>query len=421
MTAEIHTDCCIVGCGPAGAMLGLMLARQGVGVTVLEKHADFLRDFRGDDISPATMEILDELGLAEDFLALHPKRIEIVEAHTPGGKIILADLRLVRTKFPYVAVIPQWDFLDFITQAAARERGFRLLLGTEAIDLVGHNDGIRGVRCRSGGEVFEVHASLIVGADGRSSCVRDRAGMPLTAAAPPVDVLWFRLPRTAAHSAEAAISIHLGAGQVMARIDRDSYWQVACVITKGDAGETTRADIAAFRAAVQRCMPDLADAAASLQSWDQVSLLSVETNRLRRWYQPGLICIGDAAHAMSPIGGAGINFAIGDAVAVANRLAGPLRGGLAPVRQLAAVQRERAWQVRLMQGLQAPLTRAYLVAADSDARGIAAVMQRAAPRIVNLPGFRGVRSRVTALGFRRSHIAAPARRWPASPTGVSAP
>src|ERR1019366_9138423 len=409
MVADLQTECCIAGCGPAGAMLGLMLARQGIDVTVIEKHSDFLRDFRGDDISPATIEILDELGLAQDFLALNPKRIEIVEALTPGGTLILADLRRVRTAFPYVAVIPQWDFLDFITQAAARERGFRLLLDTEATDLVVEGDQVRGVRCRSGRETFDIRALLTVGADGRSSCVRERARLPLTATAAPIDVLWFRLPRPAAHSIKAAISIHLGAGQIMARIDRDSYWQIACVVAKGGADETVRADIAAFRGAVQRCMPDLADAADTLRSWDQVSLLSVQTNRLRRWYRPGLLCIGDAAHAMSPIGGAGINFAIGDAVAAANRLATPIRRGHVPVHKLAAVQRERAWQVRLMQALQAPLTRAYLIAADGDPQGVAAVMQRVGPRLANLPRFRGVRSRVTALGFRKSHVAMPAR------------
>ena len=410
MATEMRTDCCIVGCGPAGAMLGLMLARLGIDVTVVEKHGDFLRDFRGDDISPATIEILDELGLAERFLALKPKRIELVEAHTPGGAMILADLRLVRTKFPYFAVIPQWDFLDFVTQEAARERGFHLLLDTEAVDLVRDHDKIRGVHCRSGSETFEIRANLTVGADGRSSCIRERAGLPLSATSPPVDVLWFRLPRTPGHSSEAAISIHLGAGQVMARIDRDSYWQIACVIAKGSAGETIRGDVAAFRAAIQRCMPDLAGAADELRSWDQVSLLSVQTNRLRRWYRPGLICIGDAAHAMSPIGGAGINFAIGDAVAVANRLAGPIEHGFVPVRKLASVQRERAWQVRLMQGLQGPLTKAYLLAADGDPGKIAAAIQRKGPQLVNLRGFRGVRSRVTALGFRKSRVAVPSRR-----------
>lgn len=410
MPAQINTGCCIVGCGPAGAMLGLMLARQGVDVVILEKHGDFLRDFRGDDITPATIEILDELSLAEDFLALGPKRIEIVQAHTPGGTIILADLRLVRTKFPYVAVIPQWDFLDFITQEARREPGFQLLLDTEALDLIRDQDTVAGVRGRSASGMFEVHASLTVGADGRSSRLRERAALPLRVTSPPIDVLWFRLPREPGHPGEAAISIHLGAGQVMARIDRDAYWQIACVVAKGSAQETMRGDIAAFRATIQRCMPDIAGAADGLRSWDQVSLLSVQTNRLKRWYRPGLICIGDAAHAMSPIGGAGINFAIGDAVAVANRLAGPIRSGYVPVRELAAVQRERAWQVRLMQGLQAPLTKAYLVAADSDARGAAAAMQRIGPRLVNLPGFRGVRSRMTALGFRKSRVTVPSRR-----------
>jgi 2-polyprenyl-6-methoxyphenol hydroxylase-like FAD-dependent oxidoreductase len=389
-------------------MLGLMLARQGIDVIVLEKHTDFLRDFRGDDISPATIEILGELGLAGDFLNLQPKRIQTVTAHTPGGPMILADLRRVRTSYPFFAVIPQWDFLDFITKQASQERCFRLLLGTEATGLLEGDNGIQGVRCRSGREDLQIHARLTVGADGRHSRVRDTAGLPLIASAPPIDLLWFRLPHAGEAGADA-ISAHLGAGLVMARIDRDAYWQVACVITKGSAEDLRQDDIGVFRGMVTRCMPDLAEAAAALRTWDQVSLLSVQANRLRRWYRPGLICIGDAAHAMSPIGGAGINVAIGDAVAVANHLGAPLRRGEVPVRALRAVQRKRAWQVWLMQSLQGSLTKAYLVAADGDPGRLAALAQRAGPRLVNLPGFRGVRSRVTALGFRRSHVAAAVR------------
>lgn len=412
MASELQTDCCVVGCGPAGAMLGLMLARLGVNVTVLEKHDDFLRDFRGDDISPATIELLDELGLAQDFLALKPKRVQRVEARTPGGTITLADLRRVRTAFPFFAVIPQWDFLDFVTREAAREPNFRLLLGSQATELVADGDRIQGVRCRSHSAEFEVRARLTVGADGRFSCVRAEAGLPLVVTAAPIDLLWFRLPKTG-QGAQDAISIHLGGGHAMARIDRDSYWQVACMITKGSAEEVEQAGITAFRDTAARCMPDLAGAIAELYAWDQVSVLSVQTNRLRRWYRPGLVCIGDAAHAMSPIGGAGINLAIGDAAALASRIAAPLQRGEVPVRALAAVQRERAWQVRLMQSLQAPLAKAYLVAAESDPGRLTSFVQRASPRLANLPGSLGIRSRVTALGFRKAHVAAAARRQPA--------
>ncbi|MDR0341592.1 MAG: FAD-dependent oxidoreductase [Nocardiopsaceae bacterium] len=412
MASELQTDCCVVGCGPAGAMLGLMLARQGVNVTVLEKHDDFLRDFRGDDISPATIEVLDELGLARDFLALNPKRIQAVEAHTPGGTIVLADLRRVRTSFPFFAVIPQWDFLDFVTREASREPNFRLLLGTQATELIADRNRTQGVRCRSGAAEFEVRAHLTVGADGRFSRVREHARLPLVVTAAPIDLLWFRLPKTR-QAAQDAISIHLGGGHAMARIDRGSYWQVACMLTKGSAKEVEQAGITAFRDTAARCMPDLARAIAELRSWDQLSVLSVQTNRLRRWYGPGLMCIGDAAHAMSPIGGAGINLAIGDAVALASRLAAPLQRGEVPVRALAAVQRERAWQVHFMQSLQAPLTKAYLLAADSDPGRLTSFVQRAAPKLANLPGSLGLRSRVTALGLRKAHVAAAARRYPA--------
>jgi len=401
---QARTDCCIVGCGPAGAMLGLMLARMGIDVTVVEKHTDFLRDFRGDDISPGTIEILGQLGLAEDFLSLNPKLIKTVKAHTPGGPIILADLERVRTSFPFFAVIPQWDFLDFVTKEASREKGFHLLLGTEATGLLESGDEVQGVRCTSGDEESLILASLTVGADGRYSTTRGQAGLPLVTTAPPIDLLWFRLPR-AGQPGEAAISIHLGGGQVIARIDRDSYWQIACVIPKGSASDVFEAGIETFRDALAQCMPDLAESVAALRDWDQVSPLSVQTNRLRRWYRPGLICIGDAAHAMSPIGGAGINFAIGDAVAVANRVGEPLRRGEVPVRALRLVQRERAWQVRVMQALQAGLTKAILVSADGDPHGFTAFAQRTGPRLANLWPFLGVRSRVTALNLRRSRVA----------------
>ncbi len=408
MVMTQNADCCIVGCGPAGAMLGLMLARQGVNVVVVEKHQDFLRDFRGDDISPATIEILDDLGLADDFLALRPKRVQNVEARTPGGPIHLADLRRVRTRFPFFAVIPQWDFLDFVTKQSAKEPGYRLLLGTEATDLIGGEGTVRGIKCETDGHALEIRARLTVAADGRFSRLRSLAGLPLVTTSAPINVLWFRLPHTSG-AAEDAMSVHLGGGQVMARIDRDTYWQVACVIAKGSAEAIMNDNIASFQETLARCMPDLADEATELRDWDQVSLLSVQTNRLRRWYRPGLICIGDAAHAMSPIGGAGINFAIGDAVALANRAAAPVARGDVPIRALAAVQRERAWQVRLMQSMQAPLTKAYIVLAGTRPDQLTLV-QKVAPRLANLPGFRGSRSRITALGIRRSKVARAARR-----------
>jgi 2-polyprenyl-6-methoxyphenol hydroxylase-like FAD-dependent oxidoreductase len=405
MTSDLRTQCCIVGCGPAGAMLGLLLARQGIDVIVVEKHGDFLRDFRGDDLTPMTMEVLDELGLASRFLDLGPRLMPLVEVHTPGGTVTLADLRVLPTRFPYIAVIPQWDFLAFITGEAGRCSRFQLLMDTEAVDVIEEGGAIRGVRCRSRGGTREVRATLTVAADGRWSAIRDRAGLRLVDAAPPVDLLWFRLPRDAGGGEEASIAVHLGDGRAMALLNRGDYWQVACVIPKESAGDVRAAGIDAFRRSIRRVIPRVGDHVAWLESWDQVSLLSVRVNRLRRWHRPGLLCIGDAAHAMSPIGGAGINFAIQDAVVAGNRLAGPLGRGLVTASDLAGVQRERAWQVRIMQFAQARMTAGVLLALEEHPGPVAGLVRRIGARLIQLRWLTAVRSRVIGLGIRRAHVA----------------
>ena len=405
MLEDLHTQCCVVGCGPAGAMLGLLLARRGIDVVVLEKHGDFLRDFRGDDLSPTTLEILDELGLASRFLALGPKRMPVVEAHTPGGTLRLADLRGLPTRFPFVAVIPQWDFLDFLTAEAARHPTFHLLMSTEAVDLVERDGTVLGVRCRQQGAERTVRALLTVACDGRSSVIRDRSELQLVDTAPPIDVLWFRLPREEQTAADdSAIAIHMAEGRAMGLMNRGDYWQIACVIPKGSAAGIQAAGIDAFRDSVGRVIPPLRQQAAILRSWDQVSLLSVQANRLRRWHRPGLLCIGDAAHAMSPLGGAGINFAIQDAVVAANRLAGPIGRGRVTSRDLASVQRRRAWQVRVMQALQARLTGGVLLALDERPGRAARLLRRIGGRVIELRWFTALRSRIIGLGFRRVHV-----------------
>lgn len=372
---------------------------------VLEKHTDFLRDFRGDDIAAATIEILDEIGLAEEFLALSPRRVRTVKAHTASGTMTLADLSLVRTRFPFVAVVPQWDFLSFLAAEAALEPGFRLLMGAQATDIIDDGGLVKGVRFRSGDEEGTVRATLTVAADGRTSLLRDRARLPVVATAPPIDMMLFRLPRQVTDEASDAINIHLGAGWAMARLDRGDYWQAACMIPKGAADAVRAAGVDAFRDAIAEVMSNLADHVGALEAWDQIHLLSVQTNRLRRWHRPGMLCIGDCAHAMSPIGGTGVNFAIQDAVVAANRLTGPIKRGEVTTRDLAAVQRERQWQVRIMQLLQSRLTKGY-VAAAADARGgIHAIGERLGPKLLNLPGFCALRSRITALGLRRVHVA----------------
>ncbi|MGN9913983.1 FAD-dependent oxidoreductase [Phytohabitans sp. LJ34] len=405
MSLNIEAQCCIVGCGPAGAMLGLLLARRGVDVVVLEKHIDFLRDFRGDDIAAATIEILDEIGLAEEFLALSPRRVRAVKAHTASGTMTLADLSLVRTRFPFVAVVPQWDFLTFLAAEAALEPGFRLLTGAEATDIIEQDGVVQGVRFRSGDEEGVVQAALTVAADGRTSLLRDKAALPVVATAPPIDMMLFRLPRRATDEASDAIDIHLGAGWAMARLDRGDYWQAACMIPKGAADVVRAAGVDAFRDAIAEVMSDLANHVGALETWDQIHLLSVQTNRLRRWHRPGLLCIGDCAHAMSPIGGTGVNFAIQDAVVAANRLTEPIRRGDVTTRDLAGVQRERQWQVRIMQLLQSRLTKGYVAAAGDKPDGIRGLGQRIGPKLLNLPGFCALRSRITALGLRRVHVA----------------
>lgn len=408
MREVIRTQCCIAGCGPAGAMLGLLLARQGVEVVVLEKHLDFLRDFRGDDIAAATIEVLDEIGLAEKFLALSPRRVRRVRAHTPAGEMVLADLELVRTRFPFVAVVPQWDFLTMLANEAGRFPGFRLMMGAEAVDLLTEDGAVRGLRYRDADGDGEVRAALTVAADGRGSALRDRAGLSVVETAPPIDLMLFRLPRLESDEDsddDSDMNIHLGAGWAMARLNRGDYWLATCVIPKDAADAIRAAGLDQLREIVGRVMPALARHVGALETWDQINLLAVRTNRLRRWHRPGLLCIGDAAHAMSPIGGTGVNFAIHDAVVTANLLAGPLAGG-GPIsgRQLAAVQRRRMWQVRVIQALQSRLTKGYLVAADTEPTGLRAVGRRVGARLLNLPGFCAVRSRLTALGLRRTHV-----------------
>jgi len=386
-------------------MLGLLLARHGVDVIVLEKHDDFLRDFRGDDIAAATIEILDELGLADKFLALSPRRVRRVNAHTPDGTMLLADLGRVRTRFPFVAVVPQWDFLTMLVREASRYPGFRILLGAEATDLIIEDGVVRGIqyRTRDGGN-GEIRATLTVAADGRSSTIRDRADLPLVETAPPIDMMIFRLPRMPDDVSDSDMNIHLGIGWAMARLDRGDYWQAACMIPKGAADEIRTAGIDRLRDTIARVMPQLAAHVGTLDGWEQVHLLSVRTDRLRRWYRPGLIAIGDAAHAMSPIGGTGVNFAVQDAVVAANRLRSALARGAVSTKDLAGVQRQRSWQVRIMQAIQARLTKGYLVAADTDPRGLRTVARRIGPKLLNLPGFCALRSRITALGIWRVHV-----------------
>ena len=345
-----HTTCVIAGGGPAGAMLGLLLARRGVDVLVLEKHADFLRDFRGDTIHPSTMEIMDELGLADPLLNLPHTKTSRLRFRTPRGSATLADFGHLKTRFPYLAFMPQWDFLDFVTDEARRYPNFELEMNAEVRELVEEGGLVRGVRYETPDGTREARALLTVAADGRDSRLRELAGLRVVGTAPPIDVLWFRISRRKGDPEEP--TGYIGGGRFVVLINRGDYWQVGYVLPKGADRRIRAAGLESFRRSVGEAVPEVADRTDEIQDWDQVKLLSVQVNRLRRWFRPGLLCIGDAAHAMSPVGGVGINLAIQDAVAAANVLAEPLRVGRVELRHLRAVQRRRELPIRILQGLQ---------------------------------------------------------------------
>lgn len=346
----ITTTCCIAGGGPAGLLLGYLLARAGVDVLVLEKHADFLRDFRGDTIHPSTLEVLAELGLLEAFLQLPHQKVTRLRARVGGELVEIADFGALPVTCPFVAFLPQWDFLDFLTSEAARYPGFHLLMRTAVTGLVEEGDRVTGVRAAGPDGPLEIRAALTVGADGRGSTVRASAGLAVRTIGAPIDVLWFRLPRLPGAPAET--TAYFDSGQILVQIHRGEYFQCGFVIPKGAAGLLRQEGIARFRERIAAAAPTLRDAAAALGGWDDVKLLEVRVDRLPRWYRPGLLCIGDAAHAMSPVGGVGIHLAVQDAVAAANLLAEPLRTGTLRTDHLARVQRRRELPARVTQRAQ---------------------------------------------------------------------
>ena len=395
-----HTTCCIAGCGPAGAMLGLLLARKGIDVLVLEKHGDFLRDFRGDTIHPSTMEIMDELGLADRLLLLPHTKASQLRFRTPRGAATLADFGRLRTRFAYLAFMPQWDFLDFVTDEAGRYPNFRLEMNAEVRELVEEGGVVRGVRYEAPDGAHEARASLTVAADGRSSRVREQAGLEVVGTAPPIDVLWFRLSRRAGDPEEP--TGYIGGGRFVVLINRGEYWQVGYVLPKGADQRVRAAGLESFRRSVGEAVPELADRTGEIEDWGQVKLLSVQVNRLRRWYRPGLLCTGDAAHAMSPVGGVGINLAVQDAVAAANALANPLLEGRVESRHLRAVQRRREPPIRVIQGLQS-LAHRRIVAPAVGGGGIPSLP----PPVRALLGLRIVRdlpARIIGFGIWPVHV-----------------
>lgn len=392
-----QTTCCIVGGGPAGAVLSLLLARKGIPVMLLEAHKDFDRNFRGDTIHPSVMEIMEELGLADRVLQLRHTKTRQLISETADGPITFADFSRLKTRYPYVTILDQALFLELIAEEAKRYPNFQLLMGANVQELIEEDGIIRGVRYRGQGGWHQVRAQLTVGADGRFSRTRNLAGMQLIkSSTPPIDVLWFRLPRRS-EEPENGMG-RFGRGYLLVLTNRFDYWQVGYIMPKGHYQQLHAAGLEALRQSVAEVMPELADRVEHLKEWKQVSLLSVEVGRLSRWYRPGLLLIGDAAHVMSPVGGVGINYAIQDAVVAANVLSDPLKAGQVHLRHLAAVQRQRQWPTRIIQWFQS-LAQEQIIAKTFNSD-----QPFKPPRIMRLPILRDLPGWLMGFGVWPVHV-----------------
>jgi len=400
----LETRCCIAGGGPAGMMLGVLLARAGIPVVVLEKHADFLRDFRGDTVHPSTLEVIGELGVLDDFLARPHSELREVRGMIGDERVTIADFSHLPVRCPFIAMVPQWDFLNFLAEYGRRYSTFQLLMRAEVFELIERDGRVAGVRAQTPDGPIDIHAALVVGADGRTSTVRNLARLPVEEIGAPIDVLWMRLSKRAADARMAALG-NIRNGHVFVMLDRVDYWQCAYVIPKGGYDELRRRGLDAFRAEIAGVVPFLADRVAELAAWDQVKLLTVRIDRLRQWHRPGLLCIGDAAHAMSPIGGVGINLAIQDAVATANLLHGPLQHGTPSAAELHAVQRRRELPTRITQRLQVVMQ--DLVIFRTLTKGAPARPPLAVRLLNAYPILRRIPARFVGLGFRPEHVRTP--------------
>ena len=387
-------------------VLGYLLARAGIDVIVLEKHADFLRDFRGDTVHPSTLQIFAELGLLDDFLQIPHQELRRIGGSIEGTPVTIADLRYVPTRCKFVALMPQWDLLDFLAGRARRYPNFRLLMRTQAIDLIEEGGRVAGVRANTPDGDIAIRAELVVGADGRHSTVRARAGLEFRDFGAPIDVLWMRLSKRRDERTQETFGYFLG-GRLLVAIDRGDYFQCGFVIPKGGYDALKRRGIEALRADMAAVAPAFRDRVAELKDWGDVSLLTVTIDRLTRWYRPGLVCIGDAAHAMSPMGGVGINLAIQDAVAAANILAATLAGrgpvGEAP---LAAIQRRREFPTKVTQALQVFAQERIFAGVSMDVRPSPrrARLPFAVRLLRALPILRAIPAYVIGVGVRPEHV-----------------
>jgi len=380
-------------------MLSLLLARQGIDVTLLEMHRDLDRDFRGDTLHPGVLEILDQLGMAAEFLELPHARMQTLQFHSPDEKVTVADLSRLKSPFPFVTMVRQSQFLDFLVGKASQFPNFRLLTGTKVHALREESGTVRGVCARTlDGQEVEIEAPLTIATDGRYSTVRRLADMTIQPSAPGIDVLWFRIPRTADQHGGG----FLGPGGYMIVLQRSDEWQVGYVIVKGSFPQKKAAGVEQLRAEFLRLAPGLADSVMHLTDWNQIKLLSVDSGCLKRWHRPGLLLIGDAAHVMSPVGGVGINIAIQDAVTAANLLTGPLQTGSVQERDLQRVQKRRRWPVRLVQTLQA-FDQKHLIEPALKTSGPYR-LPLWLRTILRLPGLRDIPSYLLAFGGRRVRI-----------------
>ena len=397
-------QCCVAGGGPAGMMLGLLLARTGVTVRVLEKHADFLRDFRGDTIHPSTLEVMHELGLLDGLLRLPHQEVRVLAAQIGDVIVPIADFTHLPTRCRFLAFMPQWDFLDFLARDAARYPGFQLQMRSEVTGILEESGRVVGVQAMTEAGPITVRADLVVAADGRHSLLRAQAGLRVEELGAPMDVLWFRLSR--GRQDRGQTMGRFDAGQIFIMLDRGEYWQCGYVIPKGTFDEIREGGLQAFRERVARLAPPVRERVGELRTWDDLKLLTVRVDRLSRWYRPGFLCIGDAAHAMSPVGGVGINLAIQDAVAAANILAEPLRRRSLATEHLRQLQRRREWPTRVTQRLQVAIQKRLIAPALGGSRPLRPPL---AVRLLGLiPLLRRIPARLIGMGIRPEHVTAPA-------------
>ncbi|THD62503.1 MAG: FAD-dependent oxidoreductase [Bradyrhizobium sp.] len=403
-SSRLDTRCCIVGGGPAGMMLGYLLGRAGIDTVVLEKHADFFRDFRGDTVHPSTLQVMDELGLIDGLLKLPHQRVQKMDGKFGDTSIRVADLSRVPTKYPFIALMPQWDFLNFLRESGKQFASLKVMMNAEAADLVWSGDTVAGVKVNTPDGPVEIHADLTIGCDGRHSVVRQRANLELTEIGAPMDVLWFRAGKRLGETENLFARVETG--KMMVTFDRGDYWQCAYVIAKGQYEAVKARGLEAFLDDVKRMAPILKEGVAEVKTWDDVKLLTVAIDRLKHWTRPGLLCIGDAAHAMSPIGGVGVNLAVQDAVATANLLAARLTKGRPSEDELDAVRRRREFPVRMTQAMQVMVQNNLISAALSP--GDRPLSAPVFLRIISaVPWLQGLTARFVAVGVRPEHVQSP--------------